>query len=267
MTRSLIDPRTDAALATLDPARDAELDPRRYESTLARVLTVDRAGATTAYAGTTRPRRRGRRRLIAIPAGLLAAVAAVATVVGGQPAYADWTPVPTPLSANDAAEASRSCLAHQGEPVESATDVLIADRRGPWIYVLVQTSAQQETSCVMPEALVGTAPSSTDRRMYAGGSGEALVDPVAARQVDVAIRSASSTDEGLFMLIEGRVGSEVAGVTVLTPTGKRVTASVHQGRFAAWWPAGKNSPRNPELTGAPSLQVTMTDGTVVTMPG
>jgi hypothetical protein len=68
------------------------------------------------------------------------------------------------------------------------------------------------------------------------------------------------------MLTEGQVGSAVAGVTVLTPTGKRVTASVHHGRFAAGWPAGKNSPRNPELTGASSLQVTMTDGTVVTMP-
>lgn len=265
MTRSLIDPRTDAALAALDPARDAVLDPRGYESILARVLVVDPAAPTAVAPETTRSKRRVRRRLIAVPAGVLAAVTAIATVVGGQPAYADWTPVPTALSEHEATEASRSCLAHQGEPVDAA-DVLIADRRGPWIYVLVESSAQQETSCVMPESLVGTSPSSTDRRMYAGGSGEVLVDQVRARQVDVVTSSASSTDEGLFMLIEGRVGSEVAGVTVLTPTGKRVTASVHDRRFAAWWPAGKSSPRNPELIGASSLQVTMTDGVVVTMP-
>lgn len=268
MTRSLIDLRTDAALAALDPAREAVFDPRRYESTLARVLTVDPGQPTAADADTPRPGRRARRRLIALPAGVLAAGAAIVTVVlGGQPAYADWTPVPTALSVHEATEAAHSCLAHQGEPVDSVTDVLIGDRRGPWIYVLVTTSAQRETSCLMPEALVGTAPATTDRRMYAGGSGEALDVRVGPRQLAVVTSSASTTDEGLFMLIEGQVGSEVQGLIVLTPTGKRVTASVHDGRFAAWWPAGKSSSRNPELTGAPTLQVTMTDGTVVTMPG
>ncbi len=266
MTRALFDPRTGAALGALDPARDAVVDPGRYESTLARVLAVDPAQPTTGSEETP-PRRRVRRRRIAVPAGVLAATAAAtAVLVAGQPAYADWTPVPVALSAGEATEAARSCLAHQGEPGDTPADVLIADRRGPWIYVLV-ASAQQESSCVMPESLVGTTPSTTDRRMHAGGAGEVLTDPVGARRVDVAIWSASGTDEGLFMLIEGRVGSEVAGVEVLTPTGKRVTASVHDGRFAAWWPAGRSSTRTPELTGAPSLQVTMTDGTVVTVPG
>ena len=187
-------------------------------------------------------------------------------LVGGRPAYADWTPVPTALSPTEAARATRSCLAHQGDPA-TATQALIADRRGPWVYVLVRTTADEETSCLMPETLVGTTPSSTDRRMYAGGSGEALTDPVGPRQVEVSTSSASSTDEGLFMLSEGRVGSEVKGVTVLTPTGMRVTASVHDGRYAAWWPAGRSSPRNPELTGAATLRVELTDGQIVTLPG
>lgn len=266
MTRSLIDPRTDAALSALDPARGARPDPNHYASTLAHVLGTDVDVPARVDTAATWSPRCVRRRLIAIPAGIVGAVAATMVVIGVQPAYAGWTPVPTALSAPDAEEAVRSCLAHQGEPVTSATDTSIADRRGRWVYVLVQTSTANETSCVMPEALVGTTPSSTDRRMYAGGSGESLSDPVGARQVDVSTWSASATREGLFMLTEGRVGSEVKGVTVLTPTGRRVTASVHGGRFAAWWPAGKSSPRNPELTGASDLQVEMTDGTVITMP-
>lgn len=267
MTRSLIDPRTDAALSDLDPARDAKADPDRYEATLDRILAGNPGASARATPAATRRRRRVRPWLVAVPTGILAAVAATAVVVSAQPAYAGWTPVPTALSAADASKATRSCLAHQGEPVTAATDTLITDRRGRWVYVLVKTSPDTETSCVMPEVLVGTTPSSTDRRLYAGGSGEVLTDPVGARQVDVSIWSASSTDEGLFILTEGRVGSEVKAVTVVTPTGKRVTASVHDGRYAAWWPAGKSSPRNPELTGAPVLQVEMADGAVVAMPG
>jgi hypothetical protein len=144
---------------------------------------------------------------------------------------------------------------------------LIADRRGPWVYVLVKTSAAEETSCVMPVALIGTVPSTTDRRIYAGGSGEAPTEPVRPRQVEVLTWTASTTDEGLFILSEGFVGAHVKDVKVLTPTGKQVTASVGNGRYAAWWPAGKNSPRNPEITQSPTLEVTMTDGAVVTMPG
>lgn len=266
MTRYVIDPHTDAALSALDPARTARIDPARYESTLAQILSVNPTtpvGESTAI----RSARRTRRRLIAIPAGILAAIGGTAVVISVQPAFADWTPVPTALSASDAVRATRSCLAHQGEPLAATTNVLIADRRGPWVYVLVTTTTDQEVSCVMPEALVGTTPLSSDRRMYAGGSGEALTDPVGPREVDVSTFSASSTDEGLFMLSEGRVGAEVAGVTVLTPTGMHVTASVHNGHFAAWWPAGKSSPRNPELADASTLQVEMTDGTIVTLPG
>ena len=269
MTKPLIDARTDAALASLDPARDVAVSAERYESTLARIVAVDVTEPADVVVRPLPLTRRARRRLVAIPAGALAiaaAVVAVAAMVGGQPAYADWTPVPTALPLHEAAEATRSCLAHQGEVVTSAVEPLIADRRGPWIYVLITTSATDEVSCLMPEDLVGTLPSSADRRMYAGGSGDALTDPVAPRQVEVSTSTASATDEGLFLLIEGRVGSEVQSVAVVTATGMRVTASVHHGRFAAWWPGGDTSPRNPEVAGAPTLEVTMIDGTIVTMP-
>ncbi len=267
MSRSLIDARTDAALTALDPARDAKVDPTHYESTLARLLADDPTALGRVQPAAAPGPRRVRRRLVVLSTCILAAVSGTAIVMSGQLAYAGWGPVPTALSAADEVKATRSCLAHQGAPVIPATDTLIADRRGRWVYVLVKTSPEKETSCVMPEALVGTTPSRTDSRMYAGGSGEALTGSIAPRGIDVSTSSASATREGLFMLIEGQVGSEVERVTVLTPTGMRVTASVHNRRFAAWWPAGKSSPRNRELTGASVLEVEMTDGAVVTMPG
>ena len=41
-----------------------------------------------------------------------------------------------------------------------------------------------------------------------------------------------------------------------------VEASIDHGRWAVWWPAGDSSPNNPELSEAPTYEVTLRDGTV-----
>ena len=69
-----------------------------------------------------------------------------------------------------------------------------------------------------------------------------------------------STDDGWFSWVGGYVGSDVTSVTVHTPIGIDVEASVANGRFAAWWPSAQPSSENLEVMGAWSYTVTLADG-------
>ncbi len=65
-----------------------------------------------------------------------------------------------------------------------------------------------------------------------------------------------------FVYAEGRAGADVADIEVTTPGGLEVEASIDNGRWAVWWPAGDDSPDHPEMSGAPTYEVTLRDGTV-----
>ncbi|MGL5823697.1 MAG: hypothetical protein ACRCYU_02485, partial [Nocardioides sp.] len=58
----------------------------------------------------------------------------------------------------------------------------------------------------------------------------------------------------------GYVGSDVVGVTVDPPVGPDVEASIQEGRFSAWWPAGEARGDNPGVSGAWTYTVTLADG-------
>jgi hypothetical protein len=68
------------------------------------------------------------------------------------------------------------------------------------------------------------------------------------------------TDEGWLNWTECYVGHDVVAVTLHTPTGLKVQASVTSGRYAASWPAGEAKADNPESTDAPTFVVTLADG-------
>ena len=63
------------------------------------------------------------------------------------------------------------------------------------------------------------------------------------------------------------MGSDVTGVTVHTPVGPDVEASVAHGRFAAWWPSDQPSSENPEVMGAWTYTVTLADGSTRRVTG
>ena len=67
-------------------------------------------------------------------------------------------------------------------------------------------------------------------------------------------------DEGMFSSVQGYVGADVTGVTVHTPVGTDVQASVAQGRFAAWWPSDLPSSENLAPMGAWTYTLTLADG-------
>ena len=56
-------------------------------------------------------------------------------------------------------------------------------------------------------------------------------------------------DEEWVSQVDGYVGRDVTGVTVHTPIGTDVEASVAHGRYAAWWPSAKPSSENLEVMG------------------
>lgn len=67
---------------------------------------------------------------------------------------------------------------------------------------------------------------------------------------------------------EGAVGPDVAGVTIHS-AGQTVTATVNNGRYAAWWPGRAFTDAPPQPSGQGGLQlnitydVTLDDGTTL----
>ncbi len=264
------DDPTDRLLRDLDAA-DRELTSAQRE----------RAGVALERIMATEPRpvpARRRPRLALVAVGIAAVVAATVVVVPvltrGEKAFATWSPTPVELEGAARATALRACVVLQsGNGGDLALDpdapasALVAEARGGWDYVVFTAAAesgrQLQGSCLVPDDLVA------DPRPDVGGffggleRAEEAVVPVPGR---TAAREdaygAGSVDGELFVYVEGRAGADVVRIEVTTPGGVRVEASVDGGRWAAWWPAGDASPRNPGLAEAPAYDVTLRDGTV-----
>ena len=269
-----LDAQTTTLLRQLDPApRNSSDDPRslapsearRAAVTLEQILATDpAAGGPQREPAPTSVRRRHPRRWVLAPLAALAVAAAVVAptlTIGGDEAYASWSPVPVALSPAESAAAARACLDSLDQTADPRVKPLLAERRGAWTYVLIQPTAGVESSCIMPTAEV-TGGVAEERRRWFGSTGEQLSEPaISPEELRVHVAATGSTEEGLFSYSEGEVGRDVVGVTFTTPRGVTVEASVANGRYAAWWPAGKNHLRSPEVSKAPDIDVALDDGT------
>jgi hypothetical protein len=61
--------------------------------------------------------------------------------------------------------------------------------------------------------------------------------PPAAGAAVVNINNITNDNGQFFSVIEGSVGSQVSGATLLLSDGSSVVATVSNGLFAAWWPS------------------------------
>jgi hypothetical protein len=248
-----------AALRHLDAAPQTtltEAERQRADKAFARIVATQEEDRSLVARG---PARRRRSRVL-MPAGLLAAAgsAAAALVFGGSSALASWTPTPETLTSTETSAAADTCRADLGVPLSEAASV--AERRGDWTYVLV-SGASGEGTCLMRNSVAGQDP--TGHEVF----GDFDTDPrtptsVARDGILEAGSSVASVDDGLFhedwlTWTYGYVGADVTGITVHTPQGVDVEASVENGRFAAWWPSQKPSSKNPEAMGAWSYTVTL----------
>lgn len=267
-------PTLDAALRDLDPAHATaltEAERERADATLARILATPAREPAAEPRG--RPRRRRRRLLVPVA---LAGVLGVAgpSLLGGS-AFGSWTSTPETLTGSARAEAAATCRASFGV-TDRAQQVVIADRRGEWTYVLL-TGARAELSCLMDEDLVGRRGATGDVG-FMGSYGQG-----AGRTPDVSRSGIKgyggvgampvdgwwpfTDDEEWINQVEGFVGVDVTGVTVHTRAGTDVEASVAGGRFAAWWPAPKPSSEHPDSDGVSTYTVTLVDGTTREVSG
>lgn len=272
------DADTLAALARLNPAPEESgsaappltfSQSQRADLTLNQILATDpgspgpRADPTPATPG-----RRSRRRVLVPLVVLVSAVAVVAPVLttGGDMAYASWSPLPVSLSPADSTAAARACLAALDREAAPPVTPVLAERRGAWTYVLIRPAKDVQSSCIMPTDEINE-PAAADHRRWFWSEDEEVVDPV--RNVDevrVDTAATATTKEGLFSYSEGAVGRDVVDITFTTPRDVTVKASVANGRYAVWWPAGSNNIRSPEISEAPNIDVTLTNGTTYRHP-
>lgn len=238
MTKRTPDHLITTALRDVDPApkRDlSEAERGRAEATFARIVATPIDGPVSV--DLSRGRRRRSRFLV--PAGLIAVagVAVPAVLLGGGSAYASWTATPEPLeNPGPAAATCRNALAAP----DKGERVAVAERRGDWTFVLL-TGDNSEAVCLMPDDAEGSGVPGEDG-FFGSYDPDTGPPPVPAAQgLEQSGAMSSSTDEGWFTWVAGYVGRDVTGVTVRTPEGLNVEATLAGNRFAAWWPGDGES--------------------------
>ncbi|WP_425309346.1 hypothetical protein AADG42_11410 [Ammonicoccus fulvus] len=272
------DTRLDDLLRSFDAA-DPELDDlarRRGDALLERILATPMAEerGTSVSKPTPLAPRRTRLRWLAIPAAA-AAFALVASLWPGfgsrGQAYASWTPTPIPVTGELRDKTTDACVTQlasvekdypgQGpeRPVAGVDTarILIAEQRGDYVFVAVATDVGANWSCLF-EARRPNYPISAG-----GGIPSAMSPapaPLAPEQLEGGGGGMSGSREGSFASTQGRVGSDVRGVTIHAG-GKTVEASVNDGTFAAWWPI---EDFKPSLVDNITFDVTLSDGRVLT---
>jgi hypothetical protein len=263
MSQRTSDRLTTTALCDLDPAGPtialSEEERARADATFSRIVAAA-PEHDALEVERQRPRHARLLRRLLVATGLMGAagVATSALLLGGT-AYGSWTPTPTPLRGSAATTAAASCRTALDVP-DHGERVLIAEQRGDWTYVLLGGS-HTEAACLLPNDIVGQGPAAYEGKFFGDYDSEVPPAPrVAPDRIVQTMYMSGRTDEGWLNWTEGYVGRDVVAVTVHTPTGLKVQASVTRGRYSAWWPAGEAKASNPELTDAPTFIVTLAGG-------
>jgi hypothetical protein len=295
MSRAKFEENIDARLRSLDRAPRIDDDDRvRQAALLDRLLASDPTVADDSPRARmiellpTAPRR-GRRNLSLIAAAaVLAAAALVLPVRGTEFAVASWTPRPTAVTSNEAAQAVAACqdrigtIGGGGGKAGELSQRLV-ERRGEWVLVLLDR-ATPENGQYGGECIVYLPAGSGEqpRVVAAGaGSGGGYAPPTGHQLMEGGVAQ-FGPDDGLASRLlraprlaetvsatSGRVGPDVVAVTIHAG-GRTVEASIVNGTYAAWWPGTAFNPATldaPSGRGGPepaiTYDVTLRDGTVL----
>jgi hypothetical protein len=182
----------------------------------------------------------------AMVAGAVVAVSLVGLGADTPRAFAGWSATPTVPRGDQVHKAQAGCMSrlptsaaasgpHRRWPIPSITagswHTVVIDTRGPYTMILLAAAhGAAELSC-----LSGRQPIS-----LGGSFGAHRPPPVPAGHISLVSSGSTTTppDEGSqhFSQLVGRTGQGVTGVTLRLRDGTRVTASVANGWFLAWWP-------------------------------
>ena len=260
------------------------------EALAQRAASLPRAASERLRALDYHPRRQLLGVPVAVGAGVAASAATVGTVLtvvlgGASPAYAGWSAMPTssapPPSAVSDCQSQLSSLGSGASNTATSWQVVLTDVRGPFTIVLLQDGTA-DASCFTgpsftevnritpPASGSGGAQSGAlsvnsqvnTRAANAGGSGtqpggvgsQVILEGTTSGDLNVVLQNHLTTSsEGPYTFIDGRVNSGVAGVTLALNDGQHIVATVADGWFVAWWPGD-----TADATGA---QVTKASGT------
>ncbi|MGV2856254.1 hypothetical protein ACNPON_03565 [Glutamicibacter sp. AGC13] len=262
------------AFRPLDSAPQVDLDEAgrmRANARLQQILASDPDNGNTMSGAIGKRRLRPVRR-IGAPIALAAVAAITATVVllpgtgSNGTAYASWNAVPTSISSTDKAVADAACRGHLDL---SSPQLDLAERRGEWVVLLYTASEHMAGMCL---AHLPAGAQKADNIDFSRGGGDQGLLPVAGEftQGNIAEFRGGNIfgfgDRPEIALTHGNVGEDVTAVTITTPDGQLVEATVQDGRYAAWWP-GKALGDELEGNGGPapaiSYTLTLKDQTVV----
>ena len=227
---------------------------------------------------------RGHRLGVRVTVGAGAAGAAtvgtvLAVVLGGAaPAYAGWSPAPTAsTTAAPTPQADQSCLDALPSDAPSGAQLgtrswqsLLTDVRGPFTVALFQNSGAYAacfTSSSFTSITQVSADSSSGSNAQSvngsihnlgsaapgGGLSSVTVGGTSSGDLQNVVQTQlSTTADGAYTLVDGRVASGVTGVTLVLANGQNVVTTVADGWLIAWWPGD---------TAATSALVTNASGT------
>jgi hypothetical protein len=226
---------------------------------------------------------------IAVGTGAAASAATAGTVLalvlgGSAPAYAGWSATPTSSTATPSPQAPLDCQSQlsnlpSGRSSTNSSSgtwqTLLTDVRGPFTIALLQNGASYAACFTGPSFIavnqITPAPNGSGANQSsgslsvssAGGSGRApgpatggastTVLGTSSGDADQVVQNhLTTTSDGPYTMIDGRVANGVTGVALVLNDGQDVTATVADGWFVAWWP---------RAAGATSVQVTKASGT------
>jgi hypothetical protein len=263
------------ALRSLDAAdHHIDLAIDRARSDLDRILATDPSPDLLARPFSSSADRAGRpkstawsARRLALTGGLLAGVAAcviaLPSFLGGDQAFASWTPTPDGMSAHERTDAADGCrqMQEDGAGAEYVEDLdraepVIAERRGVWTTVVLARTDGFSAMCITDESshlfaknMIGSVGTPT---------GHTTAGPRDLTATDLGTGTMSAGD---ISLMAGTCGSLVTGVVYHSRTHGDVAATVSHGHFALWLPGDELKD-----TGSTGVQVDVTysDGTTGT---
>ena len=190
-----------------------------------------------------------------VTVGAVLAISLVGLGTGPPRAFAGWSATPTAPRGDQARNAREACMSRlpTSAHIEHAQDTasgrhepwpipdipaggwhtILIDSRGPYTMILlVAAHGAAEMSCF-----------SGHQPMQASLSGSFAThtpSPVPAGHISIVSSGSRTTppDEGSqhFSQLVGRTGPRVTRVTLRLRNGTRVTASIANGWFLAWWP-------------------------------
>jgi hypothetical protein len=258
------------------------LEDRLSDALAQRAASVPRVASERVCSVDYQPRRQRLAVPVAVGAGAAASAATVGTVLavvlgGAAPAYAGWSPAP---SASPAAlpspQASQSCLTSLPSNAPAASQLgsgswqsVLTDVRGPFTVALFQNDGAYAACFTSPSFTEVTQVSGADGSAsnaqtqngtvrglgsggLPGGSIVAVGGTTSGDLQNVVQTHLSTTADGPYTLVDGRVATGVTAVTLVRDDGQDVMATVEDGWLIAWWPGGAT---------ATSAQVTNSSGT------